>query len=135
MTVSLLVYYGDIFDAIDSNDDNRLSLRDIVLFARLFYRSSPSSDYYQGRVFYRKLRFYFYFYLDKSQIKLDDVEEGQLKVDPELVEEKKLFYDRHYDIHVIGKGDFFNICIDMNLFTQADLYKGRLGVTRKTSSA
>ena len=121
---SYLDYFYELYETIDYRKNNQMSFNELLSFCRLFYRSDNS---YQCRLFYRKLRFYYHYYLNKSLIKLEDLDESMILYDDEVEaqDESKIFSDPRMDIYFISKNDFFKICCDLKLFGQNDLYKSK----------
>lgn len=78
-------------------------------------------------IFYRKLRFFFLFHLNKSSLRVEDCDENMPKnVDPEALEDKKLFLDKSLELFSATKFDFFNICSDMGILSEIDFLKSTL---------
>jgi len=90
-------------------------------FSRLFYRAD---ELFQQRLFYKKLRFYYFYYVNKSLIKLEEVGDNVILPDQEVQKEnRKIYFDKRLDIFCIGKPEFFNICSDMGILSKKDLFK------------
>ena len=115
-------HYSTIFDALDYQNKNSLCLIQIYTFCCLFYRHDTN---FHSKIFYRKLRFHYYYYLERSWLKLEEIDESIIIPDQDSHKEfRKIYYDKRLDVFSITRNQFFNICTDMSILGKEETFKG-----------
>ena len=128
-----LFHYSNVFDTIDLSRSGGLSLHQILSFYRMFYMHNKDMCH---RIMYCRIRFLFYFYLDRSLIK-----QHHICLDDEFTD---LLSHRDDDIDIfssnennnlssgsnacllddvkIGRTEFNYLCMDIKIFTSEEYF-------------
>ena len=120
----LVKHFTLIYSSLDFSDDGSgISLSYLSKFCRLFY--SRKSDSMINNFFFNKLRFYFYFYSQRSGLKLEHFDldgagrSSSLVFEEEVENDVEPFFSDQKKIDEMG---FLQLCLDMKLFMPEDLY-------------
>lgn len=134
-------HFANIFETIDITRSGSVSLQQIVSFFRLFYRHKKEVC---NRVTLGKLRFLFYFYLDRSLLKLSllsNEDFSYLSVFS-AKEEEPLDPNNNdngsgsqpspclYENHRLGKSEFFYLCVDLKIFTVEEYFSEFISISK-----
>ena len=126
-------YYSDLFEAVDVRKTGKLTLKNIISFCRVFYEKKK---HVLNRQFFKKLRFTFYYYLDKSCLKAEDFDREDAKSLELLIglDEEAGRYPENCELgitenHAIGKSEFFFLCTDLRILAQEELLNDFLCVS------
>ena len=134
-------HLANIFETIDITRTGSISLQQIVSFFRLFYRHKKD---YCNRVTLGKLRFLFYFYLDRSLLKqalLSNEDLSYLSVFSAKEEDPidptnsdngsgSQLSPSLYENHRLGKSEFFYLCVDLKIFTVEEYFSEFIGIPK-----
>lgn len=113
-------HYNELYEILDYTQTNRLTLKNIFVFCKLVYRAVPS---FHTKNFFNKLRFFFYFYLDKVMLRLQDLNPDAKKLDPSADDMLKLFFDKSIESYWASKADFYLIMTDLQILSYEDILK------------
>jgi len=134
-------HFANIFETIDITRSGSVSLQQIVNFFRLFYRHKKELC---NRVVLGKLRFLFYFYLDRSLLKqslLSNEDLSYLTVFSAKEEDALDLANSDngsgsqpspcpYENHRLGKSEFFYLCVDLKIFNVEEYFSEFIGITK-----
>ena len=109
-----------IYDALDYQRLNRLTLKQVYMLCKLVYRTN---DRFQAKSFYNKLRFFFFFYQDKTLIRAEDLNPDARRLGLTAPLDDRLCRNSTVDAYWISRDDFFLIMTDLEALGLKDYFE------------